>query len=442
MTLDRWSNWAATATATGHHTTRPRTGADISHTVAEARRAGHSVKPLGTGHSFSDIAAPTAPGGRSSAVALDLTEWSGITDVDRTNLLVTVRGGTPLHRLNSALDELGLALPNLGDIDRQTVAGAVATGTHGTGAALGGLATAVRALDLVLADGSWLHCSPEQNPEVFNAARVGLGALGVLSTVTLRCVPAFALAAEESPEPLDEVLRNFDEHATNNDHFEFYWFPHTTRALVKRNNRLPESEPTRPLHPLRGWFEYSVLENGLFGTVCRIGRRFPRLVPELTGLCASFWSGRSYSDTSHRVFVTGRRVRFVETEYALPRELLPEVLAELRREVGRLRHPVMFPVEVRVAAGDDVWLSTAHGRDTAYVAVHQFTGMPYREWFDTFERIARAAGGRPHWGKMHSLSAPELDERYPRFSDFLRIRDRLDPERVFGNPHLERVLGG
>ncbi|NHD18890.1 MULTISPECIES: D-arabinono-1,4-lactone oxidase [unclassified Actinopolyspora] len=441
MALDTWTNWAATSTATGQRTQRPRDPHEIARAITDARQQGHSVRPLGSGHSFSDIAAPRPPRERTGAVALDLSAWTGITDVDRGNGLVTARGGTPLHQLNAELDELGLALPNLGDIDGQTIAGAVSTGTHGTGARLGGLATLVRALELVRADGSVLRCSPEQHPDVFAAARVGLGALGLISTVTLRCVPAFSLAAEEHPLPLDEVLRNFDDHAADNDHFEFYWFPHTARTLVKRNNRLPEATPTRPLHPVRSWFEYRVLENELFGAVCRLGRRRPGLVPALNRLCATSWSGRSYSDRAHRVFVTGREVRFVESEYAVPREHLPAVLNELRAAVRRLHHPVMFPVEVRVAAADDIWLSTAHERPTAYVAVHQFSGMPHREWFDTFERIARAADGRPHWGKMHGLSAAQLRESYPRFDDFLRVRRRLDPERVFGNPHLERVLG-
>ncbi|SFD85264.1 L-gulonolactone oxidase [Actinopolyspora alba] len=443
MTITRttWSNWASTVVAPGSRTARPRDRADLVTAVTEARAAGHGVRPVGSGHSFSEIAAPLPSGERSEVVALDLSGWTGITDVAPDRGTVTVRGGTPLHLLNELLDRMGLALPNLGDIDRQTVAGAISTGTHGTGANLGGLATQVAALELVLADGSTLRCSPTENPEVFDAARVGLGALGLISTVTLRCVPAFALAAEEQPRQLDEVLAEFERYAAENDHFEFYWFPHSTHTLVKRNNRLPERERPRPLHPVRSWLEYRVLENGLFGLACEIGRRRPALVKRLNRICGATWSGRSYGDTSHRVFVTSRTVRFVESEYAIPRERLPEVIELLRSAVARLRHPVMFPVEVRVAEADDIWLSTAHGRDTAYVAIHQYKGMPYREWFDTFEGIVREVGGRPHWGKMHGLGAEELRGSYPRFDDFLRVRDRLDPDRLFGNPYLTRVLG-
>ncbi len=448
MTLPRtaaptsWTNWSGTAGATPIATVRPRRRDDIATTIDTARRDGATVRPLGNGHSFTRIGTPESPADlRGGCVALDLSDWRGITDADPATGLVTVRAGTPLHELNADLDALGLALPNLGDIDRQTLAGAIATGTHGTGAALGGMATQVEALDLVTGDGSVVRCSAEDDRELFDAARVGLGALGVISTVTLRCVPAFALAADEHPEPLDAVLEQFDDLAEANDHVEFYWFPHGSNTLVKRNNRLPAGTAPCPLHPLRNYLEYQVLENHLFGALCRAGRGVPALVRPLNRLCGATWSSRSYSDTSHRVFVTGRSVRFVESEYAVPREALGEVVAELRAAAGRLDDPVMFPVEVRVAAADDVWLSTAYRRDTAYVAIHQFAGMPHRQWFDTFESVVDAVGGRPHWGKMHRLGAESLRERYPRFDDFRRVRTRTDPDGVFRNPYLDRVLG-
>lgn len=436
-----WTNWSGTARATPTTTVSPRDREEIATAIGAARDAGRTIRPLGSAHSFTRVGTPEPPATATGTVALDLSRWRGIVDADTTSGLVTVRAGTPLHQLNAELDQLELAMPNLGDIDRQTLAGAISTGTHGTGAGLGGLATQVHALELVLADGSVRHCSAEQDRELFDAARIGLGALGVISTVTLRCVPAFALAADEHPEPLDAVLERFDDLVADNDHVEFYWFPHGTRTLVKRNNRLPPGVAPRPLHPLRNYLEYRVLENRAFGTLCRIGRQLPALVRPLNRLCGRTWSSRSYSDTSHRVFVTGRDVRFVESEYAVPREALGEVLAELRTAVDRLEHPVMFPVEVRVAAADDVWLSTAYERPTAYVAIHQFAGMPYRHWFDTFESVVGAVGGRPHWGKMHRLGAETLRERYPRFDDFRRVRGDLDPDRLFTNPYLERVLG-
>jgi L-gulono-1,4-lactone dehydrogenase len=432
-----WRNWAGTAKATPARWAQPRSEAEISAAVKEAAAAGLPVRALGSGHSFTPAAA-------TRGLALDLSLWTGVTAADTQTGLVTVRSGTTVRALDAALDEIGLALANLGDIDAQTIAGALATGTHGTGARLGGLATQVEALDLVLADGSLVTCSASARPDLFAAARVGLGALGVVTAVTLRCVPSFTLAADERPVPVEQVIEQFDALAAANDHFEFYWFPYGRQALVKRNNRLPADGRVVMPRRMPGWrrfWEFEVMENAAFGTACRLGRAAPRFIPALNRLSSAALSARSYSDASFRVFVTPRRVRFVESEYAVPRESLPGVLAELRREVPRLADPVMFPVEVRVAAADDIWLSTAYGRDSAYIAVHQYTGLPFRAYFDLFESVVAGVGGRPHWGKLHTLDAGRLQPLYPRFDDFRRVRAEVDPEGRFGNAYLSRVFG-
>ncbi|MFL6122406.1 D-arabinono-1,4-lactone oxidase [Actinophytocola sp.] len=426
-----WRNWAGTEAAVATEVVRPRDLDELSTAVADARR---TVRARGSGHSFTAV-------GAAHDRAIDLSAWTGVVSADPDTDLVTVRSGTTLHALNAELDRLGRAMTNLGDIDAQTIAGAISTGTHGTGTKFGGISTQVAAFDLVLADGSVVSCSPDERPDLFAAGRVGLGAFGVLSTVTLRTEPSFVLHAEERPEPIDDVLAALDDNCANNDHFEFYWFPYGRNALTKRNNRLPAGTRPEPLSRTRQFVEYQLMENLAFGAVCRVGRAVRPLVRPLNRLSAALLSARAYSDVSHRVFVTNRNVRFVESEYAVPRESLPEVLGELRRRVPRLAHPVMFPVEIRVAAGDDIWLSTAYERDSAYIAIHQYVGMPYQEYFALFESIANAVGGRPHWGKMHSLDAEVLRERYPRFDDFTALRAELDPAGKFLNPYLSRVLG-
>ncbi|WP_132876853.1 D-arabinono-1,4-lactone oxidase [Tamaricihabitans halophyticus] len=428
-----WTNWAGTVAATPRSLACPRDLDELRAVVTSTAEAGSQLRVRGSGHSFTPVAA-------TDAVAVELSELTGIVAADTTTGLVTVRAGTPLRQLNTLLDGLGLAMSNLGDIDAQTIAGAISTGTHGTGARFGGLASQVHALELVLADGTVTSCSAEHQPELFAAAKVGLGALGVLHTVTLRCEPAFLLDAEERSEPIEEVLANFTEQAEANDHFEFYWFPYGRRALVKRNNRAPAGAEPAPLSAARQFFEYRVVENGVFGTLCRLGRLAPPLVKPLNRLSSNALSSRAYRDVAHRVFSTPRTVRFVESEYAVPRAALPEVLSELRAMVPRLADPVMFPVEVRVAAADDAWLSTAYQRDSAYIAVHQFAGMPYRAYFALFESIVSNVNGRPHWGKLHTLDAAELRTRYPRFDDFGRLRAEVDPQGVFQSGYLRRIL--
>jgi L-gulonolactone oxidase len=337
--------------------------------------------------------------------------------------------------------QLGLSMTNLGDIDVQTISGAISTGTHGTGAKFGGIATQVRALDLVLADGSTLTCSADENPDVFAAARVGLGAVGVLATVTLQCEPAFALAAAEGPASLDEVLDDLDENVQGNDHFEFYWFPHTRRVLTKRNNRVLAGTELRPIGRFRHWLDDEFLSNQLFDGVNRLTSRRPGMIPRVNGIAARLLGARDYIDRSHRVFASVRTVRFREMEYAVPRAAVPQMLAEIERYLAASGEHIGFPVEVRFAAADDIWLSTASGRDSGYIAVHQYHRRDYESYFRAVEAIAKDVDGRPHWGKLHFRDADSLRTAYPHFDDFVAVRDKLDPQRVFGNDYLTRVLG-
>ncbi|MCO7221658.1 D-arabinono-1,4-lactone oxidase [Klenkia sp. PcliD-1-E] len=429
----RWRNWAGNQRAAGIEVRRPRGTGEIATVLHEATVAGRRVRPIGSGHSFSGI-------GRPEQVQLVLDRHADLVDITPDGL-VTVQAGMTLHRLNGVLAREGWALTNLGDIDRQTVAGALSTGTHGTGAAFGGLATQVRALQLVTADGTVLDCSADQHPDVFSAARLGLGALGVLSTVTLQAVPAFALAMVEQPMPLAEVLADLDGFMTSADHVEFHWFGHTTTCLTKRNTRVPLSEGLTPLPRWQALWEDEVLANAAYAGVIAAGRAVPALVPPLARFASTALSPRSATDLSHRVFVSTRRFRFRECEYAVPRDAVPDLLRELGRltELRGWRLPI--PTEVRYAAADDVPLSTAQGRDTAYVAVHVPARSDPTDVFATFEGLAGEVGGRPHWGKEHGLDAAVLAQRYPRFGEFVAVRDRLDPAGTLSNAYLERVLG-
>jgi L-gulono-1,4-lactone dehydrogenase len=429
-----WRNWARTATARPQRVASPRDSDEVSELVTTAAKEGLRVKAVGSGHSFTDIAV-------TDGILLRLDQLSGLHHVDAEAGLGTFGAGTPLHEVNRLLDDSGLAMRNLGDIDRQTLAGAISTGTHGTGAGFGGLATQVEALQLVTANGTQVYCSASERPELFAAARLGLGALGVLTSVTLRCEPAFALRAVEGPMALGDVLAGLDSLVEGNEHFEFYWFPYTERTLTKQNNRVPADTPLRPVGRFSGWLDDEFLSNRVFGVVNRLLSVVPSLAPTAGKVFSRALGAREFVDRSHRVFVSPRRVVFREMEYAIPREALPDVLKEIKDWIENSPERIAFPIEVRFAAADDLWLSTAHGRESAYVAVHQNERLPYERYFKAVEQIASAVGGRPHWGKLHYRDAAELRELYPRFSDFVRVRDEADPQRLFGNAYLERVLG-
>jgi FAD/FMN-containing dehydrogenase len=281
-------------------------------------------------------------------------------------------------------------------------------------------------------------CSPEENPDILAAAAVNIGALGIVTAVTLRCVDAFVLHAAERPAALAAVMSDLPDLVAANDHFEFYWFPYTDLVQTKANNRVPVSD--RPLSRLRGWLDDEFLSNQVFAAACRFGRLVPAAVPTITRVSARALSAREYTAPSHEVFCTPRKVRFVEMEYGIPRAALPSVLADLRTLVDSLPFKVVFPVEVRFTAPDDLWLSHGYGRESAYIAIHQYIGMSYVPYFRAFEEICSAVGGRPHWGKQHYQGAPYLESVYPRFADFVAMRDKLDPNRVFTNGYLETVL--
>ncbi len=427
-----WTNWAGNQRMSSARVVRPVSADSIVSTVKEAAAQGLRVKAIGSGHSFTGI-------GRTDGVLLDMPLYSRLRQVDAGTKRVTVESGMTVRALNANLREVHLGLTNMGDIDVQTVSGALSTGTHGTGRDSAGFAAQVVELELVLADGSVVICNAHEEPALFDAARVGLGALGIISRITFQAESAFLLQAQERPEPLDEVLEGFFDHVAANDHFEFFWFPHTDVALTKRNNRTQVRA-----HPLPRWrhlLDDELLSNGLFSLTNRVGRRFPASIPTLNRSAARALSARTYRDLAPAVFTSPRRVKFYEMEYAIPLADLPGVFAELRGLPERLGLTISFPVEVRAAPADDAMLSTAHGRATAYVAVHVYQGTPCDRYFGAVEEICTAVGGRPHWGKLHSQTAESLRRVYPRFEDFLAVRERVDPDRVFTNDYLDRVLG-
>lgn len=425
-------NWARNEACIPASIEHPASTAEVSDIVARAGGEGRRVKVIGAGHSFT-AAAMTA------GMLLSLDRMTAIRSVDRTTGRVTVEAGITLKALSEELDGFGLAMPNLGDINVQSAAGATSTATHGTGRAWGNLASTIVGIELVDGRGNVVACDETNEPELLRVARVGIGALGVVTALTLQCVPAFNLHAVETIERLDDLLADIDGFASSADHAEFFWMPGSSRCQVKRNRRT--DEPARP--PSRAAYirDKHVGENLAFGLVCRTGRRFPSMAPRLAKLIAGAAGERDLIDRSDRVFASPRHVRFVEMEYGLPLEHLAEAVDRVRALTTSLDFPTLFPIEVRVSAADDIPLSTGHGRENGWVAVHQYQGAPYEGYFHGVERIMDDYGGRPHWGKLHFQTADRLRERYPEWEAFVAVRARLDPAGTFRNDYLDRVLG-
>jgi L-gulono-1,4-lactone dehydrogenase len=430
--VSAWRNWAGDQACSPAVFERPRSVAEVVDALGRAARAKHTVRVAGAGHSFSEAVL-------TNDTLMSLEGMNRVLDVDRESGLVQVEGGISLRELNLALDSHGLAVENLGDIDAQSLAGATATGTHGTGSRLRNLSSVLVSVQLALADGSVIEVSEREDPDAWRAARVSLGALGVVTGLTLRAVPAFTLEGVDAPRPLDEVLDNLDELADGSDHFEFYNFPHSHLALTRTNTRV--GAPPRPRSRVRAWRDDVLLTNGAFGAACRVGRARPSLIPRVNRLVSHVAGSNRRVDRSFEIFASPRLVHFTEMEYAVPRERGREAIEGVRRLIEDRGFAVPFPFEVRFVAGDDALLSPAGGRDTCYVAVHMYRGMAWEPYFRAVEELMDGLGGRPHWGKRHFQTAATLAPRYPEWERFADVRARLDPEGRFANRYVERVLG-
>jgi FAD-linked oxidoreductase len=425
-----WSDWSGRQHCTPARLLRPATEDELAAGVRAAASDGLVVRPVGSGHSFTPLCV-------TDGVQVDVSRLDRLLDVDEAGV-ATAQAGITLHALSAALHQRGRALENMGDVDTQTLAGALATGTHGTGQAFGNLSTQMVGGRLVTAAGTVVDVGAD-DADLLRAARVSLGALGVMSEVRLQTVPAFRLHKVEEVRPLAEVLEDLDELVAGHDHVELYALPWSSRSLLLRSRRT--DEPAVPPPRWRIWLADELVNNTGLGMLQRTGLRFPGATPTLGRLTGMLASGSSRLDDSHRVFASNRRVRFTESEWALPRAAVAEAVRAVLALIERDRLPVTFPIEVRVSAQDDALLSSASGRPSAYVAVHQFAGADDTAYFREVERVMLAMDGRPHWGKKHRAGADVLAPRYPGWDRFQAVRDRLDPVGVFTNDHLTHVLG-
>ncbi len=427
----KWSNWAGNQHSRPRVVETPKSEQDVVVAILRATQLGLRVKAIGSGHSFTAISKP-------DEMMLDMSRLNAVIEVDAAHGVVRVQSGIVLSDLNEYLEKHGLSMPNLGDVAYQSLAGSMSTSTHGTGLSRTGLAAQILGFRMVLASGEVIVCSADENQEIFHCGRVSLGALGVITEYSIRVVPLFNLQAVEQPMRVSDVLAQFEQLISDNDFFEFYWIPHTKWALTKANNvtSAPPDPPTR----LSTWVHKMVLENFAFGVLCRIGKAFPAMIPRFATMLPS--AGRvEFVNVSHRVFSSKRLVRFCEMEYSISIDAVGKALNEIMLMIDHRNLKISFPIEVRCTGRDDIPLSTSTGRESAYIAVHMYKGCDYDEYFTAVEEILLKYEGRPHWGKIHNLDGSQLSSLYPEYQRFIEVRNQLDPEGVFTNDYLRRVLG-
>jgi len=425
-----WRNWSGLVRSVPRSIVYPASVEEVVAIVKSCATEGRKLRVVGSGHSFTRLV-------QTDDVLVSLDQLQGVIAVDQERGIAEVWGGTKLDRLGEELHAHGVAQENLGDINAQSIAGAISTGTHGTGERLGSLATQAVGLTVVTAAGEILECTPEQDEDLFRALQVSLGMFGIIVKLKLRVVPTYVLRYSSRKMSFTACLSQLEQFKSENRHFEFYWFPYTDVAQVKLTNETDEVPGT----PSRwSYWKVMLMENALFWALSECCRFIPRLCRPISRLSAAGVPNVQAVGYSHRIFASPRLVRFNEMEYSVPAERMKVVLEEIRDAVDHDQFAVHFPIECRYVRGDDLWLSPANGRDSAYIAVHMYRGMAYKEYFAKVEEICRRHGGRPHWGKMHTMQAEQFRMVYPKWEAFMDLREQLDPEGMFLNPYLAEMM--
>ena len=428
MATSTWTNWSESVVAHPQQIFVPKTEGELIRFLKRGQFK--KIRVAGSGHSFTDLV-------DTDTVIILMDQLQGLISHDPETLQATVWGGTKLKALGETLHSLGMAQVNLGDIDVQSITGAFSTGTHGSGTSYKAVANQVIGIRLVTASGKVIECSETQNREIFKAAQVSLGSLGIITQVTLQAQKAYKLKYESKKSTIRDTLRNLERYKAENRSFEFYWFPFTDTVQLKFLNET--DEPIR-VGKFSEWFDETVMENGVFGFLSLICKHFPGFTKTVSKISAMGVPTGSKVNWSHKVFATVRKVKFLEMEYNIPAEHFSEVLLKIKETVDKHQFKVHFPIECRWSAGDEIPICPAYGRDSAYIAIHMFKGMPYKDYFDAIEEIFKLCEGRPHWGKMHTQTAEELQSRYPKWHDFHKLRKELDPDGVFMNDHLKEIF--
>ncbi len=408
----------------------PTSEDEIKNLVLKALNDKKKVRVMGSGHSFTPLS-------KTEEVLIHLDNYQGLVSIDKERCQATIKGGTKLNTLGNLLFEQGMAMENLGDIDTQSLAGTISTGTHGTGSSFGTMSTQVVKLRIVNGLGKVVTCSDEDNQELFKAAQVSLGLLGVITEITLQCVPAYRLKLKNRKEPIDKVLSELQERNRDNRNFEFYFFPYSESVWTKTSNIATDEVDKIGL---LNYFSDYVIENYAFKLACEVAYRFPSKTEWISKTAANSVADVDKVLHSHKVYATQRLVKFNEMEYNVPIESYKDVWKDIKKIVNSKRFNIHFPIENRFVKGDDILLSPAYGRDSAYLACHAYYKKDPKPYFRALEEVFQAYDGRPHWGKMNTLTTTRILERYPKFELFMKHRAEQDPNQLYVSPYLRHLL--
>lgn len=425
-------NWAENVQWNPSAVALPHSENEIQQLVLKAIRCNQKIRVIGSGHSFTSLCS-------TDEILVTLDNFQGLISIDKEKNQATVKAGTKLSLLGELLFNEGLAMENLGDINVQSIAGAISTGTHGTGVNLKSISNQVIGLKFVNGKGEIIECSTTKNTELFKAAQVSLGCLGIITEVTLQCISTYKLKLQNKKEKLSHVLATLSERNSKNRNFEFYWIPYTNTAWTKTSNIVEDSEPDK-VNFFNYWTEY-ILENHVFKLMCEYATIFPSQNKTVANITAASISNVKKVYHSHKVYATQRMVKFHEMEYNTPAEAYQDVFKDVQKIVNSKKFNIHFPIENRWVKGDDVYMSPAYNRDSAYIACHVYNKKDSRAYFAALEEVFKAYDGRPHWGKMNTFNTEDIIRMYPKFTHFMTFRKEHDPENIFVNPYLQKLLG-
>lgn len=425
-------NWGRNVRFSPEQVLTPANSTDIINIIRAAREQKKKIRVIGAGHSFSPLVA-------TDQILIDLKLMSQLISVDQEACTATFAAGASISKLTEELWHHGLALSNQGDINHQTLAGAISTGTHGTGINYGSISSFVTALEFVDGTGEIQNITLDSPGELLHSAQVQLGVFGILTKITVQCEKRFILRDTRQTHDLEECLKRFNEVANTNRHVEFFWFPYSKLAQIKS---LSMVDALNPRGKVSAFFDDEIMERFLYSGLCELTKQIRPMAKYTSKLCGNLMPTSDYADWSYRVFPSSRKVRFTEMEYAVPHDAGFACFNAIRKMIEDKQIRVFFPVEYRVAASDQAWLSPFHDRKSAVISLHVFKGVEQEHFFSEAEAVFRSFNGRPHWGKIHRLTPHQISDLYPKWSDFSLLRKRFDPDDLFLNSMLQSYFVG